>query len=149
MEGLATSCCEGWRQAKSGGAALLDLIPLSLCCCFLPSPHVPVEPVNVKRPLLPWECLSYKLMEDLGRSEYSNSTGLSRGVLVPYHLHSVILGDKTLGWMILPSVPGGSLLCCTPNVKCLWPLTCSCVNALCLQLSHQSYALRPEPCLGL
>ena len=57
---------------------------------------------------------SCKLVGDRDRFECSISTGLSRNTLFPHHPHSVTLGDKTLGWSVLSSVPVWPLLCSTP-----------------------------------
>lgn len=121
VEHPATSCWEGWRQEEDTGATLQELIPT----VSLPFSH----PLSLLLFLALLTCSSWasKCQETssaLGmpelqaggghsRSEHSSSTGLSRSMLIPYHPHSVILGDKTLGWMVLSCVPGGSLLCCT------------------------------------
>lgn len=150
----ATSCWESWRLAKGSGATLQELIstvslPFSLSPCFLPSLHVPLEPVNIKRPLLPW---GMPELQTGGTPRQIWVQQLHRLVQVyacplPSPLHHSWRQNFGMNDPVICSRWVTSLL--HLYVKCLWPLTCSCANALCLQLSHQSYALRPDPCLGL
>lgn len=152
VERPATSCWEGWRQARGSGAALQELIPHCL-------------PLSLLLFLALLRCSSWasKCQEStsaLGMPELQ--AGGRPGQIWVQQLHRLV---QEYAWP-LPSPLCHSwrqnfgmndpAICSRwvtsllhPYVRCLWPLTRSCVNALYLLFSHQSYALRPDPCLGL
>lgn len=156
VEHPATSCWEGWRQEKDTGATLQELIPT----VSLPFSH----PLSLLLFLALLTCSSWASK----CQETSSALGsLSCKLVGDTADLSTAAPQACPGVYSSPIIPTLSFLetklwdewschvfqvghfSAAPLVKCLWPLTCSCVNALCLQLSHQSHALRPDPCLGL
>lgn len=98
------------------------------------------ELVNTKTSLLAWEVPELQ-------------AGGRRGQIWVQHLHRLVQvyalpSPSSLGRSWRQDVGrDGPVLCCSlaasllhPYAKCLRPLTCSCVNPLRLQLSHQSYS---------